>query len=209
MSDKEELLKDLQQIRDTMKRSEQVITLDGRLGIANGIICLLGIGLGYATLPTVEERDYGTMSTSYASYHLQVMIAAAVFVTCLVLSYVSARRTHQHLNAIWSTTTLKLAYALGLPLFVFGMPALSLGLETDHFFSFIGWVPALLLLGFGLAIHSAAPYSRKNMVPITVISVVSGMLAFMFPHLSHIWLAIGFGLGNILQGVIMLMDEKA
>lgn len=207
MANKEDLLQDLNLIRQTMERSDQLLVMDGRLGIINGLLSLTGVTLGWLTLPSspaplATGAIWVDLGATFMHFGLQIIIGLAVLSSCLLISYISANRTKRQSPSVWNHATRKFAYSLGVPLFIFGMVALWLLVINPLF------VPAILLIGSGLALHSALHLSRHKITLLSVIWLLTGMLALLMPDLSHIWLAAGFGLGNIVQGVLLMLNAQ-
>lgn len=207
MANKEELLQDLHHIRQTIDRSDQVLTLDGRLGIVNGLIGLAGltvavVGMPASSAPQMTGAFLADFLNALAHYVVQVVTGVLVLGACLLISYSTARRARTQSNEIWSAAALRFAYSLGLPLFLFALIAIWLLVVNPVY------VPATLLIGSGLALHSAMFLSRKNLAPLSVMCISTGLLDLLMPDLGYVWLGIGLGLGNILQGVIMIANEQ-
>lgn len=207
MANKEDLLQDLNLIKQTMERSDQLLVMDGRLGIINGMLSLAGVGIGWVTLPggsapLPSGAIWIDLAATIQHFALQIAVGLAVLTSCLLISYLTANRTKRQSQSVWNQATRKFAYSLGVPLFIFGMVALWLLVISPLF------VPAILLIGSGLALHSALHLSRHKITLLSVIWLLMGMLALLMPNLGHVWLAIGFGLGNIIQGLLLMLNAQ-
>lgn len=207
MTKKEDLLQDLHLIRQTMDRSNQLLVMDGRQGIITGAVCLIGIIAAWLLLPTSDAPTptanlVDNIIAALLHYRIQVSIALTTLLVCLAVTYQAASQYKKQAQNVWNQATLKFAYSLSVPLALFGLAAIwALSINAQY-------VPALLLIGAGLALHSVLHLSKNKIQLLSLIWLLSGIIALVIPQHSHIMLGIGFGFGNIVQGLLLLQNKK-
>ncbi len=193
-------IKDLEQIRDIMNRSTRFISLSGWSGVSTGVIALVGVFVGYRVV--FEDADYLVYDTVGLSGGLQLDLLLIVLGT-LVLSVISAifftrRKTKKQQLPAWDTQSKRLLVNLLIPLVAGGLFALMLFVK-----GFVGMLPSVTLLFYGLALVNASKYSLSEIRSLGIIEIVLGLLAFQFIGYGLLIWAFGFGLVQIGYGVWM------
>jgi len=197
---KTDYIKDLEQIKDIMNRSTRFISLSGLSGVSTGIIALAGAIVAYQTFfKGADYLVYETVGLSGALTGRLLVIALAT----LVLSVISAlfftrRQTKKQQQPAWDAQTKRLLINLLIPLVAGGLFALMLLLK-----GFVGMLPPVTLLFYGLALVNASKYTLSDIRSLGIIEVVLGLLAFWFIGYGLLIWALGFGLVQLVYGLLM------
>ncbi|MDP1623575.1 MAG: hypothetical protein Q8M08_14685 [Bacteroidales bacterium] len=197
---KKKYIKDLEQIKDIMNRSTRFISLSGLSGISTGITALAGAYLAYQTI----FKDY-----DYLVYHavelnsnvLRNMLLIAI--GTLILSVTNAifftrRKTKKQNQSVWDIQTKRLLINLLIPLVSGGLFSLML-----LFKGFVGILPSVTLIFYGLALVNASKYSLPEIKNLGLIEILLGLLAFQFIGFGLLFWAFGFGIIQIIYGLII------
>lgn len=192
---------DIASIRIMMERSAKFISLSGLSGILAGVYCLAGAIAAYY----VSYYPY-----SLFSYHIEFINDPLILfeLTCialivLVLS-VSTAVWHSYRKAkklglkLWSATSRKLLHNISVPLVAGGIFVLIM-ISTDHFALA---APACLLF-YGIALIQGSDNTFNEIRYLGFLEIVLGLVAAIFPGYGLIFWATGFGILNIIYGVIM------
>jgi hypothetical protein len=197
---KTDYIKDLEQIKDIMNRSTRFITLSGLSGVSTGIIALAGAIVAYQTF--FKDTDY----LVYEAVGLSGAFTGQLLVIALgtlVLSVISAlfftrRQTKKQQQPAWDAQSKRLLINLLIPLVAGGLFALMLLLK-----GFVGMLPPVTLLFYGLALVNASKYTLSDIRSLGLIEVALGLLAFWFIGYGLLIWALGFGLVQLVYGLLM------
>ena len=187
MSNIDQHLKDISDIRSMMERSSKVLSLSGLSGVSAGVVAIAGVLFAqwvHTRVPPENARTY------------LVIDALVVLVLALGLSFLfSARMAKKKGLPLWTNTAKYLLTDLAIPLFAGG--ALCLALVVKDAFSLI---PGTMLVFYGLALVSASKYALKELRYFGFMQLGLGILAvFLTQEGLDIW-AIGFGAMHIVYG---------
>lgn len=212
MATQQDLLADLDHIRQTMQRSDRMLTLDGRSGVICGLICLTGLIAGQITFVepslSLPAGPAWVQFLSILAHHwTTTLIAHLTFGACLAVSYWSAARqntrTHGHQSVAWSRNRLKFVLSLGIPI-VTGAVLCAILIVKE-----MSLVPGMAMVCYGLALHSGSQNAKTNITPLALVCICSGLVAFAMPHYNVLMLGMSFGLAHIAQGIWMMKTDKA
>ena len=200
----EKYVKDLESIRDMMNRSTRFISLSGWAGVSTGVIALVGAFVGYKVV--FQDADYlvyGVVGVTGDMLRDLLLIALGTLVLSIICAILFTRRkTKQQQLPAWDAQTKRLLVNLLIPLVAGGLFALMLLLK-----GFVGMLPSVTLLFYGLALVNASKYSLSDIRSLGLIEIVLGLLAFLFIGYSLLIWAVGFGLVQIGYGVWMQKRE--
>lgn len=197
---KKDYIKDIEQIKDIMNRSTRFISLSGLSGVSTGIIALAGAYIAYQTL--FKHSDFQVYeAVKLTGGVMGTMLAIAL--GTLIVSVISAifftrRQTKKQQLPAWDAQTKRLLINLLIPLAAGGLFALMLLLR-----GFVGMLPSVTLMFYGLALVNASKYSLSDIRSLGLIELVLGLLAFWLIGYGLLIWAIGFGLVQLVYGLLI------
>lgn len=205
---KEEQLNNLQDIKNLMESSSRFTSLSGLSGVSAGIVAIIGSlvvsnSLGIGIFEKAQGiMDYTTSSTpSGDGKTLQFLIitALAVFTFAAISALFFAGRKARSNDA-------KLMGSSGRK-FIFNH---SLFLLTGALFSVIlinygiyFLVVPVLLMFFGMGLISASKFSFNVIRNLGIAEIALGLTLAMMPVYALLFFVIGFGVMNIIFGLIV------
>jgi hypothetical protein len=198
--------KSLKEIREIMERSATFISLSGASGVISGLLALAGVFYLHSVFGSLfASKDELTAVLFDSSVRTQIYI---VFLTIFILS-VAAAFILSSLNAkkkglrIFNGASKNFAFSLLFPIVTaaFMIPAL---INEEQFWLII---PATLIF-YGTALLSSSKYSRKEISQIGLSCVLCGLLALYYIEFSFLLWGIGFGVNNILAGLMLYIKYE-
>jgi len=192
---------DISSIRQLMERSSKFISLSGLSGVLSGTYALTGAMAAsqilYRDYDIFQYRDYYTTQSGEI---LQVLM---VFLTVLAVSIVSGmwlsfRKAKKQGQPFFGPTARALMLNLTIPLFAGGLFILIL---MSH--RFFGMAAPACLIFYGLALVACSQYTYGDVRWLGIFEIVIGLYAGLLPGYGLLCWAFGFGIMNILYGIIM------
>lgn len=198
MSNEENYMRDLVEIRSMMERSSRFLTLSGWAGISAGLYALAASYVAVAVFDfspgvapvTLEERARWFPVLGLAAGTLLLALATAV--------WFSYRKAQVKGEKVWTATLRRMLEQIAIPLISGGMVLLvfwSRGL--------IGWIAPLSLVFYGLALYSAGKFTYSEVKWMGLAQLLLGLLACLFVEYGLWFWAAGFGVVHIVYGVYM------
>ncbi len=202
---KEKYIEDLIEIKDIMNRTTRFISLSGLSGVSTGLIALAGAFIAYLTI--FKDQDYLLLNAVKLKDE-SLMNLLLIATGTLVLSIVSAvfftnRKTKKQNQNVWDVQTKRLLLNLLIPLIAGGLLCLMLLLK-----GFVGILPPLTLIFYGLALVNGSKYTLPEIRYLGLIEILLGLLAFQFIEYGLIFWAFGFGVIQIVYGLIIQRKYK-
>ena len=203
MSEQNQSLEALQDIRLMMQRSSRFISLSGLSGIAAGLWALLGAYFGrnfingyYQTYNANGEYT----GADFQQLKLQLFLLAAVILGLALLSafYFTWRRTKKTNTAIWNHTSKQLTLNMAIPLVAGGLFVLAMLQHNEWRFI----APACLVF-YGLALVNGSKYTLSDIRYLGISELVLGLIATQYIGQGLWFWAVGFGVLHIIYGFIM------
>lgn len=183
-----------------MSRTSQFISLSGLSGVSTGLIALIGVFTAYLLVfkdemffthhPTVQSNAVLLQLLLIASGTLVLSIISAIFFT--------NRKTRKNEPKVWDIQTKRLLINLSIPLVTGGILCLML-----LFKGVIGVLPAITLIFYGMALVNGSKYTLPEIQHLGIIQIILGLLAFQFISYSLMFWAFGFGIVQIIYGLII------
>lgn len=198
--DNAKYIDDLRSIKDIMRRSSHFLSLSGLSGVSTGITALAGILIVYQTV--FKGQDYlGYLPISPTPTHLNLLLLIAG--GTLSLSIASAilftkRKTKEQHQSLWDIQTKRLLINLGIPLVTGGFLCLMLLHK-----GFVGMLPSMTLIFYGLSLVNGSKYTMPEIRNLGLIEILLGLLAFQFIAYGLVFWALGFGIVQIIYGLII------
>jgi hypothetical protein len=203
MSNQDESLETLQDIRRMMERSSRFISLSGLSGVSAGVFALVGAYIAHLWLGGYYH-DYNRRG-SYAGedFHsliLRLLILAAIVLACALVFafYFTWKKTMNNDLPMWDHASKKLIINLLIPLMTGGLFVLGLLYQGEWFLV----APACLVF-YGLALVNASKYTLTDIRYIGFFEIALGIVNIFYPDYSLYFWAIGFGAMHIIYGLIM------
>lgn len=197
---KEKYIEDLKEIKEIMNRSTRFISLSGLSGVSTGIIALTGAFIAHQSF--FKSQDYLVYNAVDINRDDMIHLLLMAFST-LILSIGSAiffthRKTRQRNQSLFNQQSKELLINLLIPLITGGLLCLVLLLE-----GFVGLLPPLTLIFYGLALVNGSKYTLPEIRNLGLIEISIGLLAIQFIQYGLVFWAFGFGLMQIIYGLIV------
>lgn len=204
--DKEKYIQDVKEIKDIMVRTTRFVSLSGLSGVATGLTALVGTFLVYQTV--FKDQDYLVYnSVELDSGKLRYLLFFAVGTLILSIGtaiFFTSRKTKKQNQSGWNSQTRKLLFNLLIPLITGGVLCLIL-----LFRGFLGMLAPLTLIFYGLALLNGSKYTLSEMKNLGLIQILIGLTAFQFIEYGLLFWALGFGVVQILYGIIVQIKYKS
>jgi len=204
MTEQQQSLDAIHDIKKMMERSSRFISLSGLSGVSAGVCALIGAWLahpyvyGYKNLFIDINKPYSYDATAYLNTWL-FWIAIGTFVAALfsafVFTYIKSKKDG---TPIWGKTARRLMINVMIPVAVGGVFLLSM-MQYGTF----GLVAPGCLLFYGLALINASKYSLNELRYLGYCQIVLGIINLNFVGYGLYFWAAGFGILHIAYGVYM------
>ncbi len=202
MSEQNQPLETLRDIKQMMERSSRFISLSGLSGIAAGVFALIG---AYFAYDWIYEYYVRFNSQGYSGFEFQklkmnlLVLAAAVLATALVSAfYFTWRRAKQNQLPIWDITAKRLAINMLIPLISGGLFILAI-LQNDEW----RYVAPACLIFYGLSLVHASKYTLTDVRYLGFCEIILGLVNTQFVGYGLYFWAAGFGVLHIIYGFAM------
>ncbi|WP_164112645.1 MULTISPECIES: hypothetical protein [Sphingobacterium] len=198
---RQDIIKEIGQIRSLMERSSKFMSISGLSGILIGSYALIGAFFGYITVYGVRSdfRYRDNYITDYGIINKLILIAALVLLCSVVTGFLMAKhKAKKNKQAIWNATSKALLATMLVPLLTGGILSIILVYRGDY-----GMVASSLLIFYGLALSAASTFTFKEARWLGIMDILLGLLALCFPGYGLWFWAIGFGVLHIIYGVIV------
>ena len=203
MSEQQQSLEAIRDIKKMMERSSRFISLSGLSGVSAGIFALIGAWFANKTINEYYGRYEGRGGYDAADFRqlvwsllvLAMAVLAGALLSALFFTWRKARRNNL---PIWDHTSRKLLINLFIPIIVGGV--FVFGLLHYNDWRFIA--PACLVF-YGLALVNASKYTLSEIRYVGMIEIVLGLVnMWWIGYGLHFW-AVGFGIVHIVYGMLM------
>ena len=202
MSNQEEQLNALSDIRNMMDRSSRFISLSGLSGVFAGLTALVGAYFAHGELNKYINGDYGFGIEADAEIEANLIkIAFFVLVIALVGGFIfTYRQSKKKSIPFWGKTAKNLLVNLAIPLATGGLFIIAL---LFNFPSAVGLIASSCLIFYGLALINASKYTYTDIRFLGICEVILGLTAMFYIGYGLYFWAIGFGILHIFYGLIM------
>lgn len=203
MTEQDQHLQALQDIRQMMQRSSRFISLSGLSGIAAGLWGLAGSYAAWVVIRAHGQRyaaglSYSRQAIDELRIHLLLLAVGVLGLALLSAFYFTWRKTKKDGVPLWNHTSWQLAWNTLLPLGAGGLFVLAL--LQNAVWPFV--VPACLVF-YGLALINGSKYTLSDIRYLGISEIVLGLIATQFLNRGLLFWAIGFGLLHIVYGFSM------
>lgn len=202
---KEKYLEDIKEIKEIMNRSTRFISLSGLSGVSTGLIALAGVAVAY--LMVFQEQNWLIeQAVSIDATNLFYLLLIAVVTLGLSIGsaiFFTTQKAIKQSQKVWDQQSKRLLVNLSIPLVTGGLLCLLL-----LFKGFVGFLPALTLVFYGLALINASKYTWPELRNLGLFEIVLGLLAIQFIAYSLLMWALGFGVIQVIYGLIVQKKYK-
>ena len=202
MSEQNQHLEAIQDIRRIMQRSSRFISLSGLSGIAAGLWALIGAYFAYDWIYEYyvgyEEAGYTGAAFQRLKWNLLLLALAVLGASLVSAFYFTWRRAKKHRQSLWDPTSRKLLINTAIPLVTGGLFILAMLQYNDWKFV----APACLVF-YGLALVNGSKYTLSDIRYLGFCEIVLGLVNTQFIGYGLYFWAIGFGVLHILYGFLM------
>lgn len=197
---KEKYIEDLKEIKEIMNRSTRFISLSGLSGVSTGIIALTGAFVAHQSF--FKNQGYLVYNAVDISHdrmvHLLLIALGTLILSIGTAFYFTHRKTKMRNESILNQQTKELLINLLIPLTTGGLLCLIL-----LFKGFVGMLPPLTLIFYGLALVNGSKYTLPEIRNLGLIEISIGLLAIQFIGYGLVFWAFGFGVMQIVYGLIV------
>ncbi len=203
MSNTEEQLNALKDIRQMMDRSSRFISLSGLSGVFAGVIALIGAYFANDEIDKfINKRGYaygvgGEIDLEFNLVKLGLIVLIVALAGGILFTY---RKSQRNNLPIWDKTSKALLFNLAIPLVTGGLFIIALLINHPNTYSIIA--PSCLIF-YGLALINASKYTYSDIRYLGLCEVILGLICIFYIGYGLIFWAIGFGILHIVYGLLM------
>jgi hypothetical protein len=196
MTNEQEYIDALKEIRSIMHRSTRFISLSGLSGVAAGIYALTGAYFAYRLL----YENGGGLSHPWGQVIRQLVILAvsALILTLATGTWLSYLKAKREGRVFWGQGSMQFLVDISIPLLAGGIFTIMIMLQ-----GYFGMIVPALLVFYGLALVHGGRYTVTDIQWPGYIEIILGLVCAMLPEYGLIFWAMGFGLLHIIYGIIM------
>jgi uncharacterized membrane protein YjjP (DUF1212 family) len=199
MSEIEQELQALKDIRKMMEKSSRFISLSGWSGVSAGLAALAGAFLAHQRITTYFANWSIDDSCPECLMQDLIIIAGSVFLVALATAFLFTwTRAKKEGVAIWGNTSKRLLWNTILPMIVGGVVILRM-ISLQYY----ELVAAVSLIFYGLALINGSKYTLGEVKYLGYAIVSIGLVGLWVPRQGLLLWALGFGVLHILYGFIM------
>ncbi len=203
MSEQNQHLETLQDIKKIMERSSRFLSLSGLSGIAAGICALAGSYIAFEILNdyyfVYDDRGYYTGPDFIDLKWKLILLASGVMAAALIFAfYFTWRKARRNNLPIWDHASRKLLINMAIPLATGGIFILGM-LQYNEW----RYIASASLVFYGLALVNASKYTLTDVRYLGLLEIVLGLVCLQFPRSGLYFWAMGFGVLHIIYGIIM------
>jgi hypothetical protein len=201
MTNTDQHLAALQDIKQMMEKSSRFISLSGLSGIAAGACALVGAAIAHGWLRGTSLSSAGYLeyvpddALTYQLLLLAVVVFAAAFVLATLFTWLRSRQTGV---PIWGTTARRLMVAVSIPLLIGALFVLKLAEMGGY-----GLVAPACLIFYGLALLNASRHTLTEIKYLGYLQLLLGAGNLWFIGYGLYFWAAGFGVLHIVYGIVM------
>jgi len=199
MSEIEQELQAIQDIRKMMEKSSRFISLSGWSGVSAGLAALTGAFLAHRQIKNYFANWSIDDSCPDCLMRELIMIAGGVFLLALTTAFLFTwTKAKKEGVAIWGTTSKRLLWNTILPMAVGGVVILRM-ISLQYY----DLVAAVSLIFYGLALINGSKYTLGVVKYLGYAIVTTGLIGLWIPRQGLLLWALGFGVLHILYGFTM------
>jgi len=202
MTEQNQPLETLQDIKRMMERSSRFISLSGLSGVAAGVFASVGTYFAYDWISEYYTRydSNGFSGSDFQKLKMNLLVLAIAVLGAALVSafYFTWRRARHNQLPVWDLTSKRLVIAMLLPLIAGGLFILAM-LQNDEW----RYVAPASLIFYGLALVNAGKYTLTDIRYLGYCEIFLGLITTQFTGYGLYFWAAGFGLLHIIYGFVM------
>lgn len=194
---------DLDTIRKIMERSTRFLSLSGLSGVFAGLIALAGSSFAYFFILRGNFRNEFFLKLNAEELKIiqKGLIIDALIILILASGFAlffSYRKAISQGLKMWTPVSKRLLFNLMVPLVTGGLFIIILFIGNQ--FQLI--IPSMLIF-FGLSLVNAGKFTYNDILYLGVSEVILGLVSALLPEYGLLFWTLGFGVLNIVYGLIM------
>ena len=205
MTQEQDHLKTLTEIKSLMEQSSRFLSLSGLSGIFAGIFALLGASVAYFYMDIgfLDDRyyDQAIIDARLNLNFILFFLADAMVVLGLALSvgfYFTYRNARKKGMAVWTRATKRFMGHVLIPLITGGIFCVLL--VFNHV---VYLVAPVTLIFYGIALINGSKFTHTDIRYLGISEIILGLLGCLFVGYGLIIWALGFGVLHIIYGTVM------
>lgn len=201
MDDNKDYIDDLKTIRNIMERSTRFISLSGLSGMLAGVLAIAGAFIVYRLLDGCFTLSVikGTGWFGDVRFMGILFIAMAVLMLTLLAGvWLSYRKAVRQQQVLWGPGSKQFLMAMLIPLVSGGL--FILVLISQGYYGLI--IPSCLIF-YGIALAQGARYTISGIQWLGYAEILLALAGALFPGYDLIFWIAGFGILNLIYGVVM------
>lgn len=208
MSNPQQHLDSIKDIRNIMERNSRFISLSGWSGIAAGICALAGTYFAGREIQCWQSGDCrfvpivenGRINTDSTMLWIAILTFAGAFITAFLFTYIRSRKKN---IPVWGYTARRVIINVAIPMLAGAIVIFHL--MNNGLYEMAAPVS---LIFYGLALISAGKYTLAEIRYLGLLELLLGLICLWFPEQGLYFWAIGFGVLHILYGIIMWLKYE-
>jgi hypothetical protein len=201
MSQQQEPLATLHEIRNIMDRSSRFISLSGLSGVAAGVSALIGavVVKWYLLTHQINYQQNLGLNLTQEAVLFMISVAALVFILALCsATYFTARNARKSNHRVWDSKTERMLVNLFIPVAVGGIFCAVL-----IYHNLLYLVAPVMLIFYGCALLNASKYTLSDIRYLGFLEIILGLLASFFVGYGLLAWTVGFGVLHIVYGTLV------
>ncbi|WP_161890682.1 hypothetical protein [Pontibacter russatus] len=201
MSQQQDQLATLHEIRNIMDRSSRFISLSGLSGVAAGVSALIGAVAvkWYLVTHHISYSQHAGRHLTREAIMFMLAVAALVFILALCsATYFTARNARKSNHRVWDSKTERMLVNLFIPLGAGGIFCAALIYHGQFFL-----VAPVMLIFYGCALLNASKYTLGDIRYLGLCEIALGLLASFFAGYGLLAWTVGFGVLHIVYGALV------
>ena len=200
MTNQQEGLKAIQDIKRIMERSSRFISLSGWSGVGAGLCAIAGAIAADNRISRYYQDEYSSGNACPKCLARELfLIAGLVFVSALLLAFLFTwLRSRKDGIPLWGNSARRLIWNTFLPLAVGGFMVLRI-----QQLGYYQLVAPTCLIFYGLALINGSKFTIGEIKYLGYLILATGLVNLWAPRYGLYFWALGFGIFHIFYGLIM------
>jgi hypothetical protein len=204
MSNQQEQLEAIRDIRSMMERSSRFLSLSGLAGVVVGIIALIGVISAYVFLGIspmdpgyyrLAKGPDGLPNTRFIQFFF-VVPTIVLLVSLMAGVWMATRKARKSDLPLWDATAKRMAVNMAIPLLSGGLYCLIL-----YYHDQLALIAPTTLIFYGLALVNASKYTINDIRYLGIMNILTGLAALVMADYALLFWAFGFGILHIVYGI--------
>jgi hypothetical protein len=205
MTQEQDHLKTLTEIKSLMEQSSRFLSLSGLSGIFAGIFALLGalVAYFYMDIGFLDDKYYdkavidARLNVNFILFFL-VDALVVLSLALIVGFYFTYRNARKKGMSVWTPATKRFMGHVLIPLITGGI--FSVLLVYNHVVFLVA--PATLIF-YGIALINGSKFTHTDIRYLGISEIILGLIGCLFVGYGLIIWALGFGVLHIIYGIVM------